>query len=70
MITADNSNAVKGEKKRNNKSNKKCYNCQKGLFFEKLPKTLKKLVLVLTTSMLETDYGENVVRISYIYYLI
>ena len=38
------------------------------LFFEELPKTHKKLVLVLAISVLVTDSGEKIVRMPCIYY--
>ena len=41
---------------------------EKGPFFKKLPRTSKKLVLVLALSMPVTDSSEEVIRIPCIYY--
>ena len=58
-------NAIEGKK-----DDEKCYNCQKGLYCEKLPGTSKKLVSVLATSVPITDCGEKVVKVPCIYYLV
>ena len=41
-----------------------------GPYYKKLPKTSKKLVLVLAISVPVTDGDEEVVKVPYIYYLV
>ena len=61
-------NAIKGNNKKK-KGNKKYYNClKKGHFAQKLLKTSKRLVLVLTTSVPVTNGSEEVVQVPCIYY--
>ena len=41
---------------------------KKETFFEKLPRSSKKLVLVLATPMPVTDGNEEIIKVSCIYY--